>query len=138
MLGNSFVALLFVLMVIVIVFLGFQVQENSSKCKEARTSHQTDLKEAARLMLQADSQANPFWKYRHALEAKLRLELLLQSYGSLTAASKSLKTDGKRLETLRKNMDEQIEVSEAIMAELASKYESRFDNEFNKEAGLSR
>lgn len=112
-------ALLFVILMVMVVFLAFQVQENSSKCKEARTSHQAIMWESARLMSKSETQENPLWKYRDALEAKFKLEQLVQFYGSVAATAKALKTDSKRLETLQKNMDDQIESSEDIMVTLA-------------------
>lgn len=112
-------ALLFVILMVMVVFLAFQVQENSSKCKEARTSHQAMMWESARLMSKSETQENPLWKYRDALEAKFKLDQLVQFYGSVAATAKALKTDSKRLETLQKNMDEQIESSEEIMVSFA-------------------
>lgn len=137
MFQSSFVALLFVLLIIVVVFLGFQVQENSSRCKDNRLSDQNELKQVTRLMLQADSQSNPFWKYRHALESKIRMDQLLQSHGSVTSAAKTLKVDGGRLEQLRKRVEGEVEVAEEIMNELVTHVNDRFSNEFTPEAGLA-
>jgi len=138
MLGNSFVALVFAILMVVVVFLAFQVQENSTKCKDARLGHQNELREVSRLLMQADTQANPFWKYRNVLKAQGRLEDLINFYGSITATSKLLKTDLARIEALRKTLDAEVDAAEETMYNMvANKSNKRFDHEFAPEAGLT-
>ncbi len=136
MLGSSFVAMIFVILIVIIVFLGFQVNDNVGKCRKAKENDQDELKQTARLMVQSESQANPFWKYRQALEASIRLNRLIDIYGSKQAAAKALKMDPKRLEDLQTAMEEMVVDSEALMGELAESFSESFRSHWNREAGV--
>lgn len=136
MLGSSFVAMIFVILIVIIVFLGFQVNDNNTKCRKSKETDQEELKQIARLMVQSESQANPFWKYRQALEANIRLNRLNDTYGSKQATAKALKMDAKRLEELHANTEELVVDSEALMGELAESFSESFRSTWNREAGI--
>lgn len=108
---RSLVAFIFVLLVIVIIFLMFQINDNSSKCREAKISDQERISKASRLLVQSTTQEHPVLSFEAAIEAKLIIEDVLSKHGGISSAEKSLKLPKGRLETLRTKIHDQYGVT---------------------------
>jgi hypothetical protein len=107
MISKGLTALLFVVMVVIIVFLMFQIQDNASRCKESRIAGQDRVAKASRLLVQSATQNHPLFAHEHALEAKLIIDDLVNDNGGLTLAEKNLKLAKGKLEDLRQQIYEQ-------------------------------
>lgn len=104
---RSLVAFVFVILVIVIIFLMFQVNDNSTKCREAKTSDQDRLSRASKLLVQSTTQDHPLLSFESAVEARLIMEEILSRHGGLSMSERSLKLPKGRLESLRTKIHEQ-------------------------------
>ena len=117
---KGLVSLLFVLMSIVIVFLGFQVVDNSKQCKAVRLSHQERLKGAARVCVQSATQNHPGIAYEDAIISKYNFDEVVRGEGGMLSAERQLKLPKGRLEFLKKEIytryrDAQIRVNDKII-----------------------
>jgi len=108
---RSLVAFIFVILVIVIIFLMFQVNDNSTKCKESKTSDQDRLSRASKLLVQSTTQDHPLLSFEAAIEAKIIIEEILSRHGGISSAERNLKLPKGRLEGLRGKIHEQYGVT---------------------------
>lgn len=106
---KSLVALIFVMLVIVIIFLMFQVNDNSNKCRESKISDQDRLARASKLLVQSTTQEHPLLSFEAAIEAKLLIEEILLRHGGMVSAEKNLKLPRGRTESLRTKIHEQYD-----------------------------
>lgn len=104
---RSLVAFIFVILIIVIIFLVFQINDNSTKCREAKLSDQEKILRASRLLVQSTTQEHPLLSFEASIEAKLILEDVLQKHGGVVSAEKSLKFPKGRLDALRTKVHDQ-------------------------------
>lgn len=108
---RSLVAFIFVILVIVIIFLMFQVNDNSTKCKEAKVVDQDRLSRASKLLVQSTTQDHPLLSFEAAIEAKLIIEEVLSRHGGISTAERNLKLPKGRLESLRTKIHDQYGVT---------------------------
>lgn len=108
---RSLVAFIFVILVIVIIFLMFQINDNSLKCREAKISDQERISKASKLLVQSTTQDHPLLSFEAAIEAKLIIEDVLLKHGGISTAEKTLKLPKGRLETLRGKIHDQYGVT---------------------------
>lgn len=105
--SRSLVAFVFVILVIVIIFLMFQVNDNSTKCREAKISDQDRLARASKLLVQSTTQDHPLLSFESAIEAKIIVEEILSRHGGIGSAERNLKLPKGRLDSLRTKIHDQ-------------------------------
>lgn len=108
---RSLVAFIFVILVIVIIFLMFQINDNSLRCREAKINDQERISKASKLLVQSTTQDHPLLSFEAAIEAKLIIEDVLLKHGGISTAEKTLKLPKGRLETLRGKIHDQYGVT---------------------------
>ena len=64
---RSLVAFIFVILVIVIIFLMFQINDNSLKCREAKINDQERISKASKLLVQSTTQDHPLLSFEAAI-----------------------------------------------------------------------
>lgn len=131
-------AFIFVLLVVVIIFLVFQVTENSNKCKESRKSQQDRIKEATRNMVTAATQSHPLLKYEFILRSRIILDELLNTHGSSTVAERTLKMDSGTINSLQKKLDDLYIASQDELMSYIVQSIPQLDIPENADAGLRK
>jgi hypothetical protein len=131
-------ALLIVVELIVIIFLIFQVQDNSNKCKDVRLKEQDRVTKAARLIVQSATQSHPLFAHDHSIEAKLIVDDIINSNGGVVMAEKNLKLAKGKLEILRSQIYEQYQDVQTYLMDKIIEKNPKFDTELNDTAGLRR
>jgi hypothetical protein len=129
-------SLIFVIGIIVIIFLVFQVSENSKRCKESRVSNQDKISECAKLGVQSATQHHFLFAYEHAHEAKLIFDNVVNQYGGLNAAEKSLKMPQGRMESLRESIYLQFEDTQTNLMKIIISQYPDFNITLNEDARL--
>lgn len=125
-----------VLQIVVILFLVFQIQDTTWKCKDERQRDQERVTKAARLIVQSATQSHPLFAHDHATEAKFLLDEIIESHGGVVMTEKVLKLSSGKLETLRNQIyDQHQEVQAFLMDKIIEKH-PKFDTELNDAAGL--
>ncbi len=135
---NGLFLLVFMIMVVVIVFLGFQVNENASHCRESRTSAQDRVTRAGRLLLQSATQNHDLFAHQHAQEAKFIIDDLIQEYGSISAVETQLKIPKGDLAKLKSDVYAQFSDKQAIMTQHIVTTYPALDVPENEMAGLKK
>lgn len=129
-------ALLFSLMVVIIVFLAFQVNENSVRCLESRLSDQDEVTRAARLILQSSTQGHPLFAHEHAVESKNIVDRIVQRHGGVAAAEKNLNLPSGKLQALQVQIYQQHQDIQAYLMEHIIKELPDLNLAVNEEAHL--
>lgn len=135
---RGLVVLLFVIFVIIIVFLGFQVNDNNNKCKLIYVSDQDSLTKAARLILQSATNNHPLFAHEHAQEAKYIIDQVIQAHGGISLAEKDLKLPKGRLEHLKTQIYNQFSDKQAEMMDRIIGVHKELDVDMNEDAGLKK
>lgn len=130
--------LIFMIMIVIIVFLAFQVNENAGRCRENHVSNQDRITLAGRLLLQSATQQHPLFAHEHAQEAKFIVDDILQTYGSVSQAEKQLKLPRGELERLKTTIYDQFSDKQAFMNERIIDVYKELDVTENEAAGLKR
>lgn len=136
--SKGLVALTFLILVVIIIFLAFQINDNSVRCREVRLSHQDRVTKAARLLLQSATQQHDLFAHAHAQEAKLILDDLIQEHGGVALAERNLKLPKGRLEHLRNQIDDQFNQKQAVIVDKLIQVHPQLDVPENEDAGLRR
>lgn len=130
--------MIFVILVIVIIFLVFQIHDNSGRCKEVRLSQQNRVTKAARLLVQSSTQNHPLFAHEHALESKIIIDEVIQEHGGVIMAERNLKLPKGRLENLRSQIYRQYQdIQSGIMEKIIERY-PELDIDENEDAGLRK
>jgi hypothetical protein len=108
--STGLAAVVFVIMAVAIVFLSFQVFDNSSQCKEARSVQQLRVQDAARLAIQSTTQQDDYYANENITRAKILLDSILGHYATPEAAEKAMKLPKGQLSQLRQRIDTQYQV----------------------------
>lgn len=138
MFSRGLVALTFFIFIIVIIFMMFQIQDNSNRCKDSRLKHQDMVTRAARLLVQSATQMHPMLANEHAIEAKIIIDQVIDDHGGVTVAEKDLKLPKGRLESLRAQiMDRYRDVQDFLM-ERVIQVQPELDVDINEDAGLRK
>jgi hypothetical protein len=133
---EGFFAFYFIASVIVILFMGFQLNETCNRGNDVRLREQDEIKRAAKLIIQSATQNHPLFKHDHALEAKFLFDQVIASNRGIVMAEKNLKLPKGDLDQLRTTIYEQVEKVQAyMMDEIIDQY-PQFDTEANETAGL--
>jgi hypothetical protein len=131
-------ALIFLIMSIIIIVLGFQVNDNINKSKDVKIKLQDKVTEAARLILQSSTQNHPLFALEFAMKAKIYINEVVESQGSVYNAEKVLKYNRGRLDNLKNQIESQYETLEnLIMEEVISRY-PQLETDINESAGLRK
>jgi hypothetical protein len=131
-------ALIFLVLTVIIIFLVFQINDNSNRCREVRTSQQERVTKAARLIVQATTQEHPLFSYDHALEAKILLDEVIANNGGVLMSEKNLKLEKGRLESLRKQIYQQYQDNQNVMMDKIIERRPELDVDINEDAGLRK
>lgn len=133
-----FIATLFLILVLLIVLLSFQIYENNSRFKEDARSDQEQLKMASRFLIQSATDDHPLLKKEHVMRAKIILEDIIRRNNGLINAEKVLRLDKGRLNEIIEQANQQDgEINSFLMTKIIE-YNSRYDTSLNKEAGFRR
>jgi len=135
---KGLVALMFIIFVVIIIFLAFQVNDNSGRCREVRLSHQDKITKAARLLLQSATQQHDLFAHEHAQEAKLIIDDIIQEHGGVTLAEKNLKLTKGKLENLRNQIYNQFNEKQATIMDRVLQVYPDLNVPENEDAGLRR
>jgi hypothetical protein len=136
--SKGLVALTFLILIVIIVFLAFQINDNSLRCREVRLSHQDRVTKAARLLLQSATQQHDLFAHEHAQEAKLILDDIIQEHGGISLAERNLKLPKGRLDHLRNQIYDQFNQKQALVMDKIIQVHPQLDVPENEEAGLRR
>jgi len=135
---RGLVVLLFIILIIIIVFLAFQVNDNSSRCRENLLSNQDQLTKSARLLLQSATQQHDLFAHEHAQEAKMIIDNIIHQHGGITLAERDLKLPKGRLEHLKNQIYNQFNDKQSLLMKKLIDVHPELDTEFNADAGLKR
>ena len=135
---KGLVVLFFMIFVVIIIFLAFQVNANSTQCRELRTSHQDKITKAARLLLQSATQQHDVFAHEHAQEAKFIIDDVIHEHGGVGLAEKNLKLTRGKLEHLRNQIYNQFNEKQSVIMEHILRVYPQLDVPENEEAGLRR
>lgn len=136
--SKGLVALIFLILVVIIIFLTFQIHDNSSRCREVRVSHQDKITKAARLLLQSATQQHDLFAHEHAQEAKLIIDDIIQEHGGVSLAERNLKLTKGRLENLRNQIYNQFNEKQAVVMDKLVQVYPQLDVPENEDAGLRK
>ncbi len=134
--NQGFVSILFVILVVIIIFLGFTVNDHTKKTVNVIENYQAQLKKAAKLIIQSTTQRHTMIGYDHAKESEILFNQIVQYFGSEHEAEKVLKLQKGRMRLLRQEIDSQLlYVTNRITEKLIS-HEPALDFDLNELAGL--
>jgi hypothetical protein len=136
--SKGLIALVFIIFVVIIIFLAFQINDNSGRCRELRISHQDKITKAARLLLQSATQQHDLFAHEHAQEAKLIIDDVIQEHGGVSLAERNLKLTKGRLENLRNQIYNQFNEKQAMVMEKLVQIHPVLDVPENEDAGLRK
>lgn len=127
-----------VLLVVLVVFLAFQVNDNSLRCREAKATDQERLTRASKLSIMSAAQNHPLFAHEHAQEAKYLLDEVVQRAGGVAAAERDLKVSHGTLERLKHQVYERFQDAQGQMLEYVTAVHPQLDIPENESAGLTR
>lgn len=93
--------MLFVVMVVIITFLMFQINDNANRYKVTLVNQQEKVSQTARYLLQSATSNHPFFAIENSLRAKIMIDEIVQDNGGVLAAERNLKLPKGRLRDLR-------------------------------------
>ncbi len=126
----------FVLSIIVIIFLMFQLNENFNQCQDLHVHNQDQITRSAKLIVQSATQSQPLFAYEHALEAKFILDEVINKHNGIVLTEKHLKLPKGQLDKLRTQVNLQHQkMQDFLMTDIVNVY-PQFDTEANNAAGL--
>lgn len=128
----------FVISILAIIFLGFQVNQNFNECLASHITDQEHVTQAARLILKSATSGHALFKYDHALEAKFILDGVIARNGSIVMAEKNLGAPKGSLDSLRSKIVQQTDSAVEFLMTRIIEAEPHLDTELNAEAGLER
>lgn len=135
---GGLVALIFVMLIIVIIFLMFQINDNSNRCSESKTAQQERLTKAARLIVQSSTQQHPLFAHEHALEAKILIDDIVNQNGGIILAERHLKIPRGRLDNLRQQVYQQYQDIQTLVMDKIIEKHPELNLDINEEAGLRK
>lgn len=138
MMSRGVMSLVIVVELICIIFLVFQVQDNSNKCRDSRQRHQDRVMKAARLIVQSATQSHPLFAHDHAIEAKIIIDDIINSSGGVVIAEKDLKLTKGKLESLRTQIYDQYQDVQSFIMDKIIEHNPKLDTDMNEVAGLRR
>lgn len=135
---RGLVALIFVLLIVIIIFMAFQINDNSTKCVQLRTSQQDKVAKAAKLLIQSVTQSHPLFCLDNAVEAKILVDDVTSELGGVAAAERILKLPKGRLQSLRDQVYKNHEsIQDNVMQKVIKQYPD-LDIEENETARISK
>lgn len=138
MISNSFLSMIFVLQLVVILFLMFQVQSMTNFNRDWRSSEQDNIAKAARLVVKSATQNHKLFSHEHAIEAKIIVNEIIHRHGGVTAAEKNLKLPKGKLESLKNHINIQLQDVQSYLMEEIIKSNPVFDTDLNEMANLRK
>jgi hypothetical protein len=108
---KGFLFAIFVLMSLIIVFLAFQVNDNSQRCTNVKMNDQEMIAKSTKLMISSAQQNHPLLAFESAFESKYIIEDIVQRHGSVMTAEKALKLETNQLKKLRDTIHKQYQFS---------------------------
>lgn len=133
---TGLLSLVFVVMSVAIVFLLFQVNDNTKRNVDVKLQHQRSIQDAAKLTIQSASLQHPYLACENVLKAKWILEHVLDYYGGSVAAEQALGFPSGRLDKLRQQVYKQHEAATDMLMATISAVQPELDYDLNEEAGL--
>ena len=135
---KGLVVLLFVMMITIIVFLSFQINDNANRCRQNLSSNQDRLTQASRLLLQSATQQHDLFAHEHAQEAKYIIDDIIQQHGGVNLVERDLKLPKGRLEHLKSQIYEQFNAKQALIMDKIMAVHPELNVPENEDAGLKR
>lgn len=136
MYGQGLVALLFFVLVLMNIFLMFQVHDHHTRGRDLRTKDQETVQLAARLLVQSATQEHPLLAHEHAVEAKMLIKQVVDAHGGVLQTERDLKLPKGRLENLRAQvLDRHRDMQDILMSRIVEQA-PELDFEANVDAGL--
>lgn len=108
---KGFLFAVFVLMTLIIVFLAFQLNDNSQRCTNVKATDQELITKATKLMISSGQQNHPVIAFETALESKLLLDEMIHRYGNISTTEKQLKLETNQLKGLKEKIYTQYQTS---------------------------
>ena len=106
--NEGFVSIVFVLLVVVVVFLGFTVNDHTKKTVNVIRKYQDQVQKAAKLIIQSTTQRHTLIGYDHAKESEILFRQVVEHFGSENEAEKVLKLQKGRMSVLRDEINNQL------------------------------
>jgi hypothetical protein len=135
---KGFLFAVFVLMSVIIVFLAFQLNDNSQRCTSVKASDQELITKATKLMISSGQQNHPVISFETALESKMLLDEILHRYGNVTTTEKQLKLEPNQLKQLKEKIYSQYQASLHILMQQEIKKNPSLDIPENELAQLTQ
>lgn len=121
--------MMFVVMSVVIAFLVFQVHQDGKRHIETKRIHQKQMEQIARLTIQSSTTVHAYLACENALEAKIKLEDIVETYGGFAATEHALGLKSGRVQALHTDVQNQYRyATDELMTTLQK---SRKDLAFN-------
>jgi len=134
---SSLFGMYFILSIIVIIFLMFQINENFNNGRDCRMKDQEQVTKAAKLLVQSATQSHVLFAYEHSLESKFILDNIINQQGGVVLAEKNLKLPKGDLDKLKTNVSKQHQkMQDYLMTEIIKVF-PQFETEINDQAGLN-
>ncbi len=130
--------LVIVILIIISVFLAFQVNDNSNQCRLTLQSDQEKLTKASRMLLQSATQQHDLFGLEHAQEAKFIVDEIIYRHGGVNLAEKALKLPRGKLEELKAKIGKQFTDRQSAFMEKLVNIHPELDVSENADAGLDR
>ena len=122
--------------VMVIVLLVMQLQEDSNRGKDVNCRNQDRVTKASRLLIASAGQAHPLLSLEEALEAKFHITELIDTYGSMMHVEQVLKLPSGRIDALRTEILQHLQLVESEINEKVIRLNPSFNVTVNDLAGL--
>ena len=128
----------FVLSILVIVALSFQINDTYMRQRETRVKDQEDFVEANKLIIQSSTQQHPLFRYEFASKAKIYLDRIIYNNGGILNTEKNLGLAKGELDKIKAKIHGQHELLVENLMTKIIEVQPEFDQELNESAGLVR
>lgn len=115
--------MMFVVLVVIIIFLMFQINDNANRHKATLVGQQEKVSQAARHLLQATTSNHPFFAIEHSMRAKILIDEIVHDNGGILAAERHLKLRKDWLRDLKNKVYQQHnEVETFVMDRIITQF----------------
>lgn len=133
---DAFMAGYFLLSVVVIIFLAFQIQANYNSTLEVHSLGQKEMMEAARCVVKSATQTHPLLGYEDALRAQFLFEMVTNQFGGVLATERILATPKGELHKTKEQIELQLRTVQDYLMERFIAISPNLDIDLNKAAGM--
>lgn len=106
---NTIVSVLFLVLVIIIIILGYDNYYQSVECKDVLYYDHETIKKISRLSSQSSTQTDPLHAYDQILEARIYLRTIIEKYRNIENTEKMLKFRNGYIMKLKSEIESRYE-----------------------------